>query len=142
MSDDATLRAKQSIRSALVLAGAMLGGTLLLALANKLGWINSDLTTRGVMVLIGLMLVIIGNAMPKKLEGPVPPSVGVAALRQAISRVGGWAMTLGGVAYAGLWAFAPRDVALIGSVSAVLLAVAVMFGYALWRIAASRSSLP
>lgn len=41
MTDDATLRARKSIRSALVLAGSMLVGTALLTVAHKVfGWID------------------------------------------------------------------------------------------------------
>ena len=140
MTDDATIRAKKSIRSALILAGSVLVSTLLLTLANKLGWIDSNITTRGVMVVIGLMLVAIGNSMPKKQEGPPPQSVGDIALRQSITRVGGWAMMLGGLIWTGLWAFAPRDIAQVGSVAAVGTATVVMIIYSVWRIAESRRS--
>lgn len=141
MSDEATLRAKKSIRGALILAGVQVGGALLLTLANKLGWIDSETTTRGVMVLIGLMLVVVGNSMPKKQEdGPPSQTVGDIVVRQSITRVGGWAMLLGGLVWVGLWAFAPRDVAQVGSIAAVATAVVVMLVYAIWRFRSGRSS--
>jgi hypothetical protein len=133
MSDDATIRARQSIRGALILAGVQLAGAVLLTVANKLGWIDSETTTRGVMILIGLMLVVVGNAMPKKQEGPPEQTAGQVAARQSILRVGGWALALGGLVWAGLWAFAPRDLATVGSIAAVATAVVVMFVYAVWR---------
>lgn len=133
MSDDATIRARNTIRNALILAGIQIIGALLLTLANKLGWIDSETTTRGVMVLIGLMLVVIGNAMPKQQEGPPEQTAGQVAARQSILRVGGWALTLGGLVWSALWAFAPRDLATIGSIAAVATAVAVMLAYAVWR---------
>jgi hypothetical protein len=133
MSDDATIRAKRSIRRALILAGIQIAGALLLTLANKLGWIDSETTTRGVMVLIGLMLVVVGNAMPKQQEGPPEQTVGQVAARQSILRVGGWALTLGGLVWAVLWVIAPRDLATVGSVAAVATAVVVMIIYAVWR---------
>jgi hypothetical protein len=140
MTDDAAIRARKGIRSAILLAGFVLVGTGLLTLANKLGWIDSETTTRGVMVVIGLMLLCIGNAMPKRQEGPPPHSVGDIAVRQSITRVGGWAMTLGGLVWTGLWAFAPRDVALVGSVASVGTATVVMVVFAVWRYRASRRS--
>lgn len=133
MTDDATLRARKSIRGALILAGIQIAGALLLTVANKLGWIDSEATTRGVMVLIGLMLVVVGNAMPKQPEGPPEQTAGQVAARQSILRVGGWALTLGGLVWAALWAFAPRDLATVGSVAAVASAVAAMIVYAVWR---------
>ena len=82
MSNDATTTwTKKSIRTALILAGVQIVGALLLTLANKLGWISSEITTRGVMVLIGLMLVVIGNSMPKKQEGPPSQTVDEVAVR-------------------------------------------------------------
>jgi hypothetical protein len=140
MSDDATLRARKSIRTALLLAGVQIAGALLLTLANKLGWIDSETTTRGVMALIGLMLVTIGNGMPKQQEGPPSQTIGDAIVRQSITRVGGWAMLLGGLVWTGLWIFAPRDLAEIGSIAAVAAAALVMFAYAIWRYRAHRRS--
>ena len=133
MSDDATIRARKSIRSALIIAGIQIAGALLLTLANKLGWIDGETTRRGVMVLIGLMLVAIGNAMPKTQEGPQEQTVGQVAARQSILRVGGWALTIGGAIWALLWAFGPPDVANVGSIAAVATAGIVMVVYAIWR---------
>jgi hypothetical protein len=140
MTDEATTRAKQSIRRALILAGGILVGTLLLTVANKLGWIDSEITTRGVMVLIGLMLVAVGNGMPKHQEGPPAQTVGEITTRQSITRVGGWAMMLGGLVWVLLWAFAPRDIAQVGSIAAVATASVVMIGYTIWRYRAFRRS--
>lgn len=143
MTDDATLRARQSIRDALVIAGGMLVGTALLIIAHKVfGWIDSETTTRGVMVLIGLMLVATANSMPKKQEGPPSQTVGEVVVRQSVLRVGGWSMLLGGLIWTVLWLFAPRDIAQVGSIGAVAIAVIVMFAYTVWRYRAHRRSLP
>lgn len=141
MSDDATLRAKKSIRSALLIAGSMLVCTAALTIAHKVfGWIDQETTTRGVMALIGLMLISTGNAMPKQHDGPPPKSVGEITTRQSITRVGGWAMMLGGLAWVVLWLFTPRDIATVGSVTAVGTATLVMIVYSVWRYRAHRHS--
>lgn len=140
MSEQATIRAKQSIRFGLILAGIQLGGALLLVLAQRLGWIDSDITTRGVMILIGLCLAVYGNAMPKSNEGPPPQTTGEIAVRQSIMRLGGWVMTIGGLVWAALWTFAPRDWAVVGGIAAVLAATLVMVFYAVLRYRAYRSS--
>jgi hypothetical protein len=137
---DPRAQARKSIRAALIIVGVQLVGTLLLVLADKLGMIDGDTTTRGVMVLIGLGIAAYSNRMPKMLEGPPPQSLDVAALRQSVLRMGGWAMTLAGLAYAGLWALAPRDVALVGSIVAVGGAMAVTVGYIAWRVFTSHRS--
>lgn len=134
MSDDGTLRAKKTIRSALILAGLMLVGTVMLTVAHKVfGWIDSETTTRGVMVLIGLMLVVTGNRMPKQQEGPPAQTVGDIRTRQSILRVGGWAMMIGGLIWTVLWAFAPRDIAQVGSIAAVAVSTLTMVVYGIWR---------
>ena len=102
-------------------------GIVVLALgatyARKLGYIEAETVTRLVLGATGLMITWFGNRMPKTFV----PS---ARARQA-QRVGGWSMALSGLAYAGLWAFAPFDVALIGGCGAILVGIAVTVGYCL-----------
>jgi hypothetical protein len=141
MNDVAVSRAKQSIRRALVHTGALLAGTLALTVAHKaLGWIDQETTTRALMVIFGLFLAAMGNAMPKHNDGPDPQTAEFGAVRQSITRVGGWAMLLGGLVWAGLWAFAPRDFAEVGSVAAIVTAVVVMLVFAVWRYQSHRRS--
>ena len=102
-------------------------GIVVLALgatyARKLGYIEAETVTRLVLGATGLMVAWFGNRMPKTIA----PG---ARARQA-QRVGGWSMALSGLAYAGLWAFAPFDVALIGGCGAILVGIAVTVGYCL-----------
>lgn len=121
--------ARKRILSALVIAGVQVGGALLLSYARRQGMIDGETVTRGVMVLIGLGLAAFGNTMPKMLDGP-PRTVREATAAQSVLRVGGWAMTLSGLAFAALWAFAPRGGAEIASVAVVASGMAFMLGYA------------
>ena len=102
-------------------------GIVVLALgatyARKLGYIEGETVTRLVLGATGLMVAWFGNRMPKTFV----PS---ARARQA-QRVGGWSMALSGLVYAGLWAFAPFDIALIGGCGAILVGIAVTVGYCL-----------
>ena len=103
------------------------GGILALALgasfARQRGYVDSDTVTRVVIGMNGLMIAWFGNRMPKAFV----PSAGA---RQAM-RVGGWSMVLSGLVYAGLWAFAPIPVAIIGGCGAVVTGIAVTLGYCL-----------
>ena len=103
------------------------GGIIALALAasfaRQQGYIDADTTTRIVFAAIGLMIAWFGNRMPKTF---VPG----ARARQA-QRVGGWSMAISGLIYAGLWAFAPFQVALIGGCGAIILGLALTFFYCL-----------
>jgi len=102
-------------------------GIVVLALAatgaRKLGYIDEDTVTRLVLGATGLMVAWFGNRIPKTIA-PGPRA------RQA-QRVAGWSMALSGLVYAGLWAFAPMQVALIAGSGAVLLGIAVSFAYCL-----------
>lgn len=91
--------------------------------ARNLGYIDAETVTRLVLGSTGLMVAWFGNRMPKT----VAPS---ARARQA-QRVGGWSMALSGLVYAGLWAFAPTDVALVLGSGAIVTGIAVTFAYCL-----------
>lgn len=102
-------------------------GIVVLALgatfARKLSYIDADAVTRLVLGATGLMIVAMGNRIPKTF---VPTAWG----RQA-KRVAGWSLVLSGLAYAGLWAFAPFQVAIWGGCGAVMVGIAVTLGYCL-----------
>jgi hypothetical protein len=101
------------------IVGLALGATF----ARDQGLVDGDMVTRIVMGATGLMVAWFGNRMPKAV---VPSAWG----RQA-NRVGGWSMALSGLVHAGLWAFAPTDVAIVGGSGAVILGIAVTLGYCL-----------
>ncbi len=96
---------------------------LLAQLARRLGYIDAETVTRLVTGAMGLMVAWLGNRMPKVF---VPN----ACARQA-RRVAGWSMTLSGLVYAGLFAFAPLRVAQIGGTGAILAGLAITLGYCL-----------
>ena len=129
----AATNVRANIIRSIIIAAVQIGGSLILNIAHKRGMIDAESVKRGIGVLIGLGVAAYGNTMPKLLEGPPPASLRLAELRQAVSRIGGWAMTLAGLTYAGLWAFARPDVAFVGGLVAVGAGAAVMLGYTAWR---------
>jgi hypothetical protein len=94
---------------------------LVASFARKQGYIDGDTVTRVVIGMTGLMIASFGNRIPKTF---VPNSFA----RQA-RRVAAWSLVLSGLVYAGLWALAPIPVAVAGGSGAVLLGMAVTFGY-------------
>lgn len=102
-------------------------GIVVLALAatgaRKLGYIDGDMVNRIVLGATGLMVAAFGNRIPKTFT----PSAGA---RKA-QRVAGWSMVLSGLVYAGLWALAPFQTAVVGGCAAILIGMAVTFGYCL-----------
>ena len=102
-------------------------GIVVLALAatgaRKMGYIDGDMVNRIVLGATGLMVAAFGNRIPKTLARS-------AGARKA-QRVAGWSMVISGLIYAGLWAFAPFQTAVIGGCAAILIGIAVTFGYGL-----------
>ncbi|MEH0199192.1 ammonium transporter [Caulobacter sp. CCNWLY153] len=101
------------------------------SLARKLGYIDTDTVNRLVMGAIGLMVAWFGNRMPKRF---VP-----SAWARRVHRVGGWSMALSGLVYAGLWAFAPFEVAVVGGCGAILAGLVLTIGYCLSLRAKSKA---
>lgn len=113
----------REITGSLIWAGGLIAVAVGASLAREQGYVDGDTVTRIVLGLTGLMIAWYGNRMPKTFVPDVP-------VRQA-KRVGGWAMALSGLVYAGLWIFAPMPVALIGGCGAIIAGMAVTFGYCL-----------
>lgn len=109
--------------ASLAWGGGMIALALGATLARKLGYIDGDTVTRVVVGVNGLWIAWYGNRMPKTFV----PS---AQAREA-RRVAAWSLVLSGLVYAGLWAFAPIQVAVAGGCGAVLLGIAVTIGYCL-----------
>ncbi len=113
---------KDLIKS-LVVAGGLIAVALVSTSARSMGLIDGDAVTRLVMGATGLMLVWYGNRMPKTF---VP-----AAKARQVQRVGGWSMVLSGLIYAGLWAFAPLDLAFTAGCAVVVAGLVMTIGYCL-----------
>lgn len=113
----------KDLGGALAWAALILLSALGASLARAQGWMDQETVTRVVVGLNGLMIAWFGNRLPKAF---VPD----AGARKA-KRVGGWALVLSGAVYAGLWAFAPVEVAVAGGCGAVALGIAVTVGYCL-----------
>lgn len=122
---------------AIALAAFILGSAFALRYAEGAGMLGEVGARRTMQVLIGLMLAGYANLMPKQL-GRARGSAIAEARTQSALRVGGWSLTLAGLGYAALWAFAPLEIA--DTVGTVLVAAATLltFGYALWAFTACR----
>lgn len=123
---------------AVALAILILGSAAALSYARGLGFIGPDAARRTMQVMIGLMLAAYSNLMPKDV-GAWRASAETMARSQSALRVGGWSMTLAGLAYAGLWAFAPLSFANAGSTAVVAAAMLITVGYGGWTFLACRS---
>ena len=126
MNDDDTESPVRSAARADFIANLAWGGAIVaIALAGsvmrRVGLVDHDTLTRMVIGANGLMIAWMGNRLPKAF---VP-----SACARRVRRVGGWAMALSGVVYAGMFAFAPLSLAYPVGAGAVLAGIAVTIGY-------------
>ena len=125
---------KKNVRNALLLAGALLGLTLLVVVADKTGTIGDSTAKRIVQMAIGLIVVYFSNLAPKTLE---PLSEGRDPARvQALQRFTGWALVLGGLGYALAWLVVPIDHAAITSMAILGTAVLLVVTRCAWTLKA------
>ena len=121
----------------LAVAGVILGAAALLRYADGAGYIDGDFARRSMQVLIGLVLALYANYMPKDI-GRARGSLRAAEAAQAALRMGGWSITLAGLASAALWAFAPLAFADLASMLVVATALLVTLVYAGWAFTTCR----
>lgn len=126
-------QARGGLRATIITGAILVPGLVLLALARNQGLVGDEIATRGIIVLIGLAVAVWGNTIPKSMSGPPLNSTALAGIRQGVFRTTGWALTLLGLAVAGLWSLAPHDVAYAGTLVAVGAVVSVVFGTIIWR---------
>jgi hypothetical protein len=124
------------ILGSLALAGLMLAAAAIIKYGEHIHLFGPDMSARASGVTMGLMLAFIANFMPKSGK---PRGANVAGGRsQAALRVGGWSFLTAGLAYAGISAFAPLDIAANVSRVVVGAALVITLGYATWCMAAPR----
>ena len=116
---------------AIVLALAFLAVAAGLKYAESVGLVAPDMAQRAVQVMIGLTLAGFANVMPKRL-GSQRLSLEAEARMQAARRVGGWSLTLAGLAHTLVWIFAPLNIAPVASMSVVGTGLAITIGFAVW----------
>lgn len=113
----------KEVKASLAWVGGTAGVSIGAIIALKLGYIDRDTLLRILFGINGLMFAWYGNRLPKTF-------VRNARARQA-QRVSAWCQVLGGLAYAGLWVFAPIPVAIWGGLGALLVGSGVTLGYCL-----------
>lgn len=102
-------------------------GILALGVAKKAGILEPDLARKGVAVMLGLMLVVTGNYVPKLR---LFQASGGQAGMSSIDRFAGWTFVTSGLAFIGVWIFAPIDEAMF--VSPVIGAAGFLLVMARW----------
>jgi len=114
-------------------AGAVLAAILSIAAARETGLIDPDLGKRLGATMIGLMLAVCGNILPK-IARRLEMGRETAAAFAAADRNAGWILVLSGVLYAGVWLAAPLGRAALGASCVGLGGLLLALGVWLWRV--------
>ncbi|MDL2357301.1 MAG: hypothetical protein QFF03_18765 [Pseudomonadota bacterium] len=124
--------ARRKVTQAIVLAGALLGLTLLI----PLGWAPGaagQFAERGMGVVMGVIVVAFANVIPKRAG---------SARTQALRRVAGWALVLGGLGYALAWLLMPLAYANLAALLVLLLGFAYAAARIGWSLLKHRPATP
>jgi hypothetical protein len=132
---------RQALRRALSIAALYLLTSLALNVLRQHHAIGDEMAVRLMGMLMGAVVVMSGNAIPKTLV-PLARLSCDPAREQALRRLAGWALVLGGLGYTLAYALAP--IAIAGKLANSLLApagivVAGIMVYCVWmRVSARR----
>lgn len=113
----------KDVKGSLAWGGTLIGLALAATFAREQGWIAADVVTRLVMGATGLMVAWFGNRMPKAFVR--------GQNARKVARLGGWSMAVSGLIYAGAWAFAPIDLAVVLGCGAIVMGILLTAGYCL-----------
>ncbi|RKQ89578.1 hypothetical protein [Maricaulis maris] len=129
----------RSVKGSLALAAILLATAFGLSLLAGFNWVGPDMPDRVVQVMIGLVLVLFGNATGKRPADADPAGGGKPGL-MAARRFFGLALVVGGLIHAGAWLVAPLDLANTLSMAAVIAALIAGLGRVAYAIVAQRET--
>jgi hypothetical protein len=121
---------RADIARGLIVAAVLLGVSMALKLLSP-EHLSAEFVDRMMGVLLGAMVVVFANAVPKALSPLLQQRCDPAA-EQAMRRFTGWSLVLGGAAYAVAWVIAPLEHANVlsaGLLGAALLLVVVRLAW-------------
>jgi len=119
-------KTRHEILFAIILASLLLFGGMVTTLMKELEFIEGDITKRIIGINIGLMLIVMGNYMPKKPAQSCGKNSCITSTSRKTERFLGWVFVLAGIIYAGVWLLmdlSNASVAVLFSFPAALAAV-------------------
>jgi hypothetical protein len=104
--------ARRAILAPAIGVGTVMAAMLAFGVAKRTGALDPDLARRGAAAMLGLMLIVTGNYIPKlRLFQPSGTQTGASA----VDRFAGWTLVAAGLAFIGIWLLAPIDTAMLAS---------------------------
>jgi hypothetical protein len=123
-----------------IMAGLLLAASLALALVGEFGLADQSLRVRAQGVVMGLVVIAMGNFLPKFVPSLAPKRYS-AARAQSAQRFAGWTFVLAGLGYAGAWIFLEPAYAGIAATATCATAAALIFARTAW-MRVSRDDTP
>ncbi len=120
-----------SIPKSLILAALILAFSFSLTLAVKSDLIDSSTQQRAQGVMIGMVLVVFANLVPKTLE-PLTSTRCGPSQNQAVQRFAGWTLVLAGLGYSLAWLVLPIEHARVPAMSLVAAGLVLVLARVGW----------
>ena len=140
-----TSKARHEILFAIILASLLLLGAMIMTVAKQFELLDSDVIKRIIGINTGLMLIVLGNYMPKK-NNSTAGECGCSGKSSSSSaqRFIGWTFVLGGLLYTLAWITLDLDQAGIAIMFSFPAAIAIILAvrYAYQRSVASKTNPP
>jgi len=128
-----TSNCRHKILFSIILASLLLLGSLIATIAKQLELLDQELIKRFIGINTGLMLIVLGNYMPKRSFEDAKER-GCCTSKHGsnnIQRFMGWTFVIGGLLYAGAWIFFDLDkagiVIMFAFPAAIVIIVALRF---------------
>jgi hypothetical protein len=116
---------------------ALMGVAGAIAAAKTAGIIETTVERRALGLVIGVLVVLTGNLLPK--TRPLSAAGGGRARAMAVERFAGWTLVLAGLSYVALFMFVPLDQARTISSIIGMSAIAVVAANWLWQLRSAAS---
>jgi len=132
-------KTRHEILFAMLLAGTMLLGSIIAILSKELELINAETVKRISGASIGVMLMLMGNIMPKRLVGAGECKSCSSSGSPKIQRIVGWIFVLAGLLHVGIWMLADIERTSLFAMLSLPIAVVVIVGIRMIYIKTNRS---
>jgi hypothetical protein len=110
-----TQLAKEHVLKSFVIPFGLVAGVFFaIAIGRETGLIEGDFGKRLAAAMMGLLVAICGNVLPK-VARRIEMTRETAAAYASADRLAGFALVVAGIAYAGIWLFAPLERAVFGA---------------------------
>ena len=119
--------------AAILGAGTIIAAALILKYLTSIGYIEDEGSKRLMRISLGILLVVIGNMIPKSAE-PLSGGCCEPSREQSLRRFTGWTFVFAGLGFSTVWLFAPIEVASTVSTYIVIASFSLVIVPFVWSV--------